>query len=547
MPGCVPPRASSCRPDSEPVSTAASILVCALGLQAASPSPSPAGPPAAAPAPALVMVVPPEQTGTSAETAWLGEAVSDLLPRALALAGVPAVERADRLRAQAALEIPRVPLTRATAIRVAEALGARRLVVGEYTAEGQSLSLSLRLLDGERGTLSAPFVSSGALADTGLLVYGAAWDMALALTSPPAVSRDDFFARRPQARFEAMRAYGLGLLARNAATRVKLLRQAVVLEPSFHEARLALGRLQIETGEYTAGHDSLARIPDASPLARAARFAQGVALLEIGRYREAAAVYARLAAEAPSAAVLNNQGLALLRAPAPPERASAVLRRALELEPAERDLAFNTGWTLLAEGDPAAAEFFLRDVVARAPLDAHARVVLAWALRRAGRTAEADQEWKGVVTLAPTYQGLTAPDLARRFERIQPGERMLVLDRGGRSAAEVAAGLVGRADRLLATGDAEGALRELERAVYLDPHANRVHVLLARAYRARGMHERALSEYQMMLWSVDDPPLRAELAALLKEMGRLEEARREAEKVLKVEPGNEAARRVLQR
>jgi hypothetical protein len=45
----------------------------------------------------------------------------------------------------------------------------------------------------------------------------------------------------------------------------------------------------------------------------------------------------------------------------------------------------------------------------------------------------------------------------------------------------------------------------------------------------------------------DDPGVRAEMAAVLKEMGRQEEARVEAEKVLRQDPQNEAARAVLGR
>ena len=50
----------------------------------------------------------------------------------------------------------------------------------------------------------------------------------------------------------------------------------------------------------------------------------------------------------------------------------------------------------------------------------------------------------------------------------------------------------------------------------------------------------------MALWSREDTALRAELAAVLKEAGRTAEARLEAEKVLKADPGNEAARKVLE-
>jgi hypothetical protein len=45
----------------------------------------------------------------------------------------------------------------------------------------------------------------------------------------------------------------------------------------------------------------------------------------------------------------------------------------------------------------------------------------------------------------------------------------------------------------------------------------------------------------------DDPAVRAELAAVLKELGRHEEARVEAEKVLRQDPQNETARMVVGR
>jgi hypothetical protein len=51
----------------------------------------------------------------------------------------------------------------------------------------------------------------------------------------------------------------------------------------------------------------------------------------------------------------------------------------------------------------------------------------------------------------------------------------------------------------------------------------------------------------MTLWAQDEPSVRAELADVLKELGRHQEARVEAEKVLRQDPQNEVARMVLQR
>ena len=535
--------------------TLATALVSFLLSAAAAAPPVMVAPPepAAPPAADSALVGPPPEPaptpapGTAADTSWVAEAVSDLLPRALSRAGVATVSRDDRLRAQAALEIPRMALTRATSIRLAEALGATRLVVGTHALDGETLSLSLRLLDAARGALSAPFVAKGPLETLPELVDAIAWDMAQAGGDVPALTRETFGASRPWLRFEAVRAYGQGLAARNVVNKGRLFRRALALEPGFEEARLALGRLQIESGEFSAGHDTLARMPPASRHARTARFLQGLAQLEIGRYQEAAAVYAALAEEEATPAVLNNQALALLRAGRAGTRPSSLLRRAVEMEPESVDLLFNLAWALLSEGDPGAAEFFLRDLLEREPLEGHGRVVLVWALRKAGRTKEADEAWKGVVTLSPGYEGLARVDLGRRFERILPAERMLVLSRGKRTPAEVAAGLIGKAERLSAAGDAAGAVRELERAGYLDPHHDRIHLLLARAYRASGQGDRAVNRYLMTLWVQDDPAVRAELAAVLKETGRHEEARVEAEKVLRQDPQNETARTVLQR
>ena len=499
----------------------------------------------AAPPASATLVLPFDPVEANPEQVWVGPATSELLARGLAVAGVPVAGRAERLRAQAALELPQVSLTRATSLRIAEALGANRLVTGTYAIQGAQLTLSLRLLDAERASLSSPIVAAGPLETLPDLAHGVAWDVALASATPPAMSRAAFFSRRPSVSFEGVKAYGRSLAAHRAAARLRLVRDALNLAPQFHEARLTLGQLLRDAGEFSAAYETLNRIPADAPEARAARFLQGVALLEVGRYRDASRLYRSLAEAEVTPAVLNNEALAVLRSPEDDGRASDLLRRAVDMAPVHADLLFNLGWALLVEGDAEGAEFSMHEAVRHAPLDPQARVVLAWALRRKGGE-ETESAWKAVAALAPIYQTLTRPDLTRHFERIVPAERLLDLDRGGRSEAEVAAGLVGKAQRLVRTGDLPGALAELTRAAYLDPYARGVHTQLAKVHRARGDRELALNELRMALWSREDPALRAELAAVLKEAGRTAEARVEAEKVLKVDPGNETARKVLQ-
>jgi tetratricopeptide (TPR) repeat protein len=494
-----------------------------------------------------VVVLPPE--AARGESGWVAELVADMLPTALQQLGVPVVERAERLRAQEALDIPAVSLSRATQVRVAEALGASRLVIGGHELAGAQLTLALRLVDVERGTLSAPLMAAGPIEGLAELVYGLAYDIALTGPARPARSRADFLAARPALPFDAMRAYAEGLAGRDAASRVKALKRALTLAPGCDEARLALGRFHLQARTFREAHEALARVGTGGALGRSAQFLDGVALLELGRYREAAALYARLATLEPTPAALNNHALALLRLP-PGEvkdvKASQVLRKAAELDPASLDLPFNLGWALLVEGDAEAAAFWMRGVARQEPRDAHARVVLAWALAKSGKGAEADEAWKGVVALSPGYDVLASPDFSRRFERILASERALALDREERSDAEMAVGLVGHASRLADQGDLTGAQKELMRAAYLDPYGARVHQQLGRVHGLQGDRETALRELRMSLWCREDSVVRLELAALLKGMGRAAEAKAEAQKVLRAEPGNEAARRLLE-
>ncbi|HET6900177.1 MAG TPA: tetratricopeptide repeat protein [Vicinamibacteria bacterium] len=521
------------------------FLLLLAGPATAVPSPSP--PPSPAPAARYtVLVLPLESTGGVTEP-WVSEAVADQLPRSLRQLGVPAVSRAERLQAQAALEIPDVPLTRATSVRVAEALGATRLVMGTYAIDAGRLTLSLRLLDVERATLSAPLIANAPIEGVMDLIDRLAWDVALAGPTPPAQTREVLAALRPKVTFEVFKAYARGLAARDPKARATLLRSALTAAPTFDAARLALGRLLLEQREFSAAGQTLARVPASSPLAREAYFTRGVALLEIGRYREASRVYSGLAQTEPTPGALNNYALAVLRDPVPNSpKASDILRQALALDPESVDLGFNLAWALLAEDDATGAAFQLQGLTKVVPLDKHTRVVLVWALRRAGREQEADRQWQGVVALAPVYSSLIVPDLSRRFERIQRSERPFELARESRSDSEVAAALYMKAQRLFDGGDAAGALAEATRAGYLDPYNRSIHLLLARLHRAHGDGEKALNEFRMALWSEDDATVRVEVAGLLREMGRPAEARAEAARALALAPGNEAARKLAE-
>jgi Flp pilus assembly protein TadD len=494
-------------------------------------------------APPLV-VFPPEPPVDRGEWGWVSPVVAELLPGLLARAGVPAVDPADRTSAQEALEVPATPFSRATALRVAESLDAGGLVVGGYSFDGGRLTLSLHVLDAGRAALGPPHVATLDPGELGTGLGRLAWDIAAELGAAAEGRRGAFLADGPALPLEALRELGRALTARPAG-QAKRLSALLLRWPELHAARLALGRRQLLSRDAEAARLTLSRVPAGEPESRAARFLEGLALLELGRYSDSARAFAALQAERTTAAVLNNRALAAARGGAYGPAASDLLRQAVALDPASDDLRFNLAWVLLLEGRPAAAEPLLRELVRRSPLDARARVVLTWLLRRSGREAEADSEWRALLVLAPGYEALASPDFSRRFEQPSPGERPMPPAGELRDPAATVAVLLSQAEALLAAGDREGAVRELRRAVYVEPHAPRPHVLLARAHLARGEREKAEGELRMALWSREDPDVRVELAELLLSMGRAAEARAEAKKALASAPDHAGARRIL--
>jgi len=498
---------------------------------------------AASPAAGPVVVDLPEPP--SAAEAWVAEAIADELPRALRELGVPALESYDRQRIQERLGLPEARLSRATAIRTAEAVGAFRLVTSEVAREGDAVVLKVRLLDVPRGVLAAPLVARGPLSSLQSLLANVAFDVALAGSTPPARSREVLTTLRGEVPFEAWQTHAQALAATDVATRNRLLRRAVGHHPPYEEAWLDLARLQLDEREHAAALEALGRIGRGGRTGRAARFAEGIALLGLGRYAEAAALYAEIRRATPTPAALSNQAAALLRLGRAEAPASGPLREGLEREPASLDLPVNLGFALLHEGDPRAAALFLRAAVRRDPGDAAARLLLTWALSGSGREVEAGEEWGALSAQTDAFASLRGPDLQRRFERILPSEGALVVDPEARRAGELVASRLLRGEKLLEEGNAAGASVELQEAVALAPFGAGAHALLARALRARGEVARAEEELRASLHCREEPAVRMELADLLLAQGRGREARTEAARVLRSDPAHMGALKML--
>src|SRR5918993_2142551 len=84
-------------------------------------------------APARILVVPFENTQREPRLTWLGEASALLLADELNARGLPAITRAERVRAFDQLHLPvSASLSRATVIKIGQILGASEVIGGTY-------------------------------------------------------------------------------------------------------------------------------------------------------------------------------------------------------------------------------------------------------------------------------------------------------------------------------------------------------------------------------------------------------------------------------
>jgi Flp pilus assembly protein TadD len=375
---------------------------------------------AALAAPGRVVVFPPAGPDRGAP-GWIGAAVEETLPRALQRAGLDALPAADRRRALEALGITGPAATRASGVRVAEALSASFILFGSWDLGGAQLALTLQPFDMALAELRAPLVARGPLEDIGRLVGELAQELAGRGPGPEPKGP-------PPVPFAALRALGEGLAARDPELRIQGVRRALVLHPGYPEAALALARLLYDAARFAEAREVLATAGPEPAFERERLFLEGACLLGLGRHAEADVLYAGLAASEPAAPVLANRAIARLRRADAAGGASTLLRQALDKAPFASELPFGLGWAHFVEGDAEAAVFWLRDAVRYAATDARARLALSWALRGTAQADQADEQWQAAAALDPSLESERLADPKRRLERILPSEGALQLD-----------------------------------------------------------------------------------------------------------------------
>jgi tetratricopeptide (TPR) repeat protein len=510
------------------------------------------------------LVVPFESASRLPHYHWLSEGSAVILTDNLIALGAPAITREDRRRAFERLRVPpNTTLSHATVIRLGELVAASDVIIGSFDvrpAPGgepgrEDVILRVRSIRLSTGRLGPEIVESGPLA-TLFDVYARA---ARRLWPGSAVTSAAIEQQQPP--IAAIEQYVKGLLAQAPATRLGFLRQALRIHPSLHRARIELWRVHSEEEEH---EQALAAVREVTPdhrLARQARFLAGVSLVHLRRYDEAVAAFEELSRVRPDPAILNNIGVVQLRRATPTgDRPVAYFREATRLDDSDPDLFFNVGYAYWMEKDLPNAIQWLREAVRRNPADDAAHYVLGVALQATGAMSEAGREKELARRLSSEYAEWEAKQpgansAPRGLERIKTDVDVpaslrvetVIVAAEQRDQRDLAAFHLQAGRRAYQAERDVEAIAELRRSIFLSPYQHEAHLLLARAYLRSGRLDEAIDAVRVALWIEDTVPGHLVLAEAHLQARDRDAARDEVDWILKADPQNAEAKRLLER
>lgn len=520
---------------------------------------------------ATFLVLPFENSSRLVKLDWLGEGLAELTLERLAGEGRIVFPREEWLAAVEKLGVPAsTRFSRATMLKIAEEADADYVVFGQYASDGNTLTVTARVLGVNPPGLLAPVTESGALENLMDIHARLTWRILRSVEPAYPLSERDFARRFPRLRLDAFEYYVRGLLnseSKRDEQRLRLLREAARLEPAWDDAAFALGQTYFARRDCDSALLWLTRIPPAHERGLEASFAAGVCYLLRNDPARAEAAFAGLlervrpgvaARELPEA--LNNLAVARGRLGKSRE-AVAGFERATQLDPEEVDYWFNLGLAALRASEAAAAAQAFREVLRRQPADAEARALLIGALEGSGRATEAAAERDELARAGARGTPLPslAPEALGRLERIKTRlDAASAHPLFGASAGAAAAGATSaarsqhrqlhlrRGRQLLAAGKLDEAQREFTAAIVLAPLSAPAHQGLAEVYRRQGRPDDAIRELRAALASRDDAAARTTLARLYLEQNRPAEAREELRLALRLDPGYAEARHLLE-
>ncbi len=342
------------------------VLACTAAAQQTSgaPEPSAAGrpQPSAAITPSttvqahgqLLLALPFENASANPSVDWIGAAFPEILNQRFASAGFLPISRGDRMYALDHLGLPPdFEPTRASTLRLAQTLDADSVIIGSYQVEGTRITASARILDIGNLRESAAITEQAELSRLPDVVNALAWRITRQLDPAYPVAEQTFIAADAGLRLDAFEDYIRGLVQGSQDDRIRRLRDAVRLDPTYGPAWLALGDACFAAQNYDEAAAAYGHLSRNDPNALQADFHRGLAYFYTGKYLPAEDAFAFVSTRLPLPEVVNDEGVAAARRG---RDGAPLFQQAITGDPKDADYHFNLALAYARRGDGANAQ-----------------------------------------------------------------------------------------------------------------------------------------------------------------------------------------------
>ena len=518
----------------------------------------------------IYLVFPFENAGASPRLDWLGEGLEELTIQRLSAAGQQVYSHSGRTGELDRSGLPpTAKLSRASMLRIAQNMDADYVIFGRFTSDGLTLMVEAQILRVSPTRLLPAIRETGPLDSLMDLHVKLLWRLLSANDHAYPRTLEEFSKAQRPLRLDAFEHYVRGLLASDDDPRLRELREAARLEPDWPDPDYAIGDAYYARRDCDSALIWFAKVPKTHDRYVEAVFATGVCRLLMNQPEKAEEVFLSLqgalrnnlvsGADLPE--ILNNLALARARQ-SNTAAAVADLRRAAELDPDEDDYPFNLGLLALGANDFAGAANYFREASQREPDKAENRAMMILSLEKAGKKAEADQERD---TAAETFGPDALPvvrldakkDTLLHLERVRSemdttALRLEIVSAGdsanvaAAAVADTPAAHIRRGRQELSAGRVDAAEVEFRAALVADPGSASAHNGLAEVYRRRGKLDDSAKELQDSLAIRDSAAVRTTLARIYLEQKKVDLARAELERALKLAPKYPDAKELLE-
>ncbi|HLQ50662.1 MAG TPA: tetratricopeptide repeat protein [Terriglobales bacterium] len=475
-----------------------------------------------------LLILPFENQSHAPGLEWISESFPVVLNQRMSSGSMYIIGRDERLYAFDRLGIPAgVKLSRATVFEVAQQMDVDYVVLGHYNFDGQNFQASAQLLDMKTLRLSSEVSESGPLTNLIDLQSALAWDLLRVLDPNQLASRNQFVTASTPIRLDALENYVRGTMAGSDAEKIKRLREAVRLSPSYSLALLQLGKTYYTQRDYKDAIPVLKQVSKDSPQALEANFYVGLSSYYAGDFATAETSFTFVASEMPLTEVYNNLGVVSSRRG---KTAAEFFHKAVQADPKDSDYHFNLGVALLRAGDTAGAIAQLREAVALHAEDKEAKGLLDSVTLSHAAPASLPLE-----RIKSNYDETSFRELAMEIDNVHE-QRLASSGPQAHSDYHVEQGI-----NLLVQGFVTEAEKEFEEAIRSNSLNAAAHSGLARTREKLNDFARARSEANLALKLQPSAEAHTILGELSLKEGDMQTAQAESDKALALDSSYAAA------